>query len=221
MLTSNILKILWRSSLACALLFSGWGPSHLGSFFTEPVRAAFLILLIGRIASETFSVAPGALLMPAELAGFARWVPLLNWLTMAGLTWLLPFADRRNILTIEGAPSVRWLGLMLFLAGAATQWASIRTLGRQYSVHVTIQDGHRLVQDGLYGVVRHPIYLGLLLNLAGVSMVFRSWLVIPVVLMASGFLIWRIRQEELLLQRQFGTEFDAYRRRTGLLLPYL
>jgi protein-S-isoprenylcysteine O-methyltransferase Ste14 len=57
----------------------------------------------------------------------------------------------------------RYVGFALFLAGATVRLVAARTLGRQFTGLVTVQDNHRLVQAGIYGVIRHPMYLGLLI----------------------------------------------------------
>ncbi|MEE8201002.1 MAG: isoprenylcysteine carboxylmethyltransferase family protein, partial [Candidatus Acidoferrales bacterium] len=84
-----------------------------------------------------------------------------------------------------------------------------------------LQEDHRLVQSGIYGVIRHPIYLRALLVFVGLPLLFRSWLLLPMLLLGSLFVALRIRQEEKLLAGHFGAEFEAYRRRTWRLLPYL
>ncbi|MFQ5695723.1 MAG: methyltransferase family protein, partial [Terriglobia bacterium] len=73
----------------------------------------------------------------------------------------------------------------------------------------------------IYGVIRHPIYLRALLVFVGLPLVFRSWLLVPTLLLGSLFVTLRIRQEEKLLAEHFGAAFDAYRQRTWRLLPYL
>jgi protein-S-isoprenylcysteine O-methyltransferase Ste14 len=97
----------------------------------------------------------------------------------------------------------------------------VRELGKQFSAFVTLQVNHQLVQTGIYGWIRHPMYLGYLLVLPGIVLIFRSWLVIPVFVSSAIFVVVRIGEEEKLLAEHFGSEFDAYRRRTWLLLPYL
>lgn len=220
MASKKLFKVLWSSAFACALLFGGWGFPHFQTFFDQPARTAFLFLLLARNAGEALSLRTN-LLSTRGLGGFQRWIPALSRLTMVFLCWFLPFADAREILTITGVQTPRYIGLLLFSAGGAIQLVAIRTLGTHYSVHVTLQNEHRLVQDGLYRIIRHPIYLGLLLNMLGTPLVFRSWLIIPVLALAVVFVAVRIRQEEALLGEEFGPEFEMYRRRTKLLVPYL
>ncbi len=135
-------------------------------------------------------------------------------------TFFFPFADRRAFLVIE-AGKWRYIGLALFLAGATVRVLAARTLGRQFSGLVTVQERHRLVQTGIYGVIRHPMYLGLLMTLPGFGLIFRSWLALPLFLVAVAFVFLRVQQEEDLLRRHFGQEFDAYCQRTRRLIPFL
>ena len=70
-------------------------------------------------------------------------------------------------------------------------------------------------------MIRHPIYLRALLMAVGLPLIFRSQLVFPFLAFIVVFVAVRIRQEEKLLGEQFGAEFDAYRRRTWRLLPFV
>jgi len=94
-------------------------------------------------------------------------------------------------------------------------------LGRRFSGLVAIQPGHELVTDGIYAVIRHPSYLGLLVNALGWALAFRS--IVGVLLTASMLvpLVPRMRSEEALLRARFGAEYEAYRQRTWRLIPGL
>jgi protein-S-isoprenylcysteine O-methyltransferase Ste14 len=92
-------------------------------------------------------------------------------------------------------------------------------LGRRFSGLVAIQPGHELVTDGIYGVIRHPSYLGMIILMLGWALAFRS---VPGVILAALLippLLARIRSEEALLRSQFGDQYDAYCRRTSRLIP--
>jgi protein-S-isoprenylcysteine O-methyltransferase Ste14 len=84
---------------------------------------------------------------------------------------------------------------------------------------VAIQPGHTLVTSGIYGVIRHPSYLGLLISALGWGMAFRSWVGVLFTFLFIPPLLARIRAEERLLASHFGAEYEAYRARTSRLLP--
>jgi protein-S-isoprenylcysteine O-methyltransferase Ste14 len=99
-------------------------------------------------------------------------------------------------------------------------WAEA-TLDKQFSVEVTIQEGHRLVTDGPYRYLRHPRYLGIILFTTGISLVFRSWLTLIFIAVLTLVLIWRIHDEEALLHQEFGPDWEAYSQRSWRLIPFV
>ena len=98
---------------------------------------------------------------------------------------------------------------------------ALSSLGSQFSAFVTLQSGHELVEHGIYAWIRHPLYLSLLLAGPGLTLVFRSQLVWPVLFGAWLFVANRIAREEALLASHFGSRFRGYRARTWALVPLL
>jgi protein-S-isoprenylcysteine O-methyltransferase Ste14 len=94
-------------------------------------------------------------------------------------------------------------------------------LGNRFSGLVAIQKGHTLVTTGIYAVIRHPSYLGLLVMSLGWALAFRSAAGLLLTALTLLPLIARIHAEELLLQSHFGAEYDRYRDRTSRLIPGL
>ncbi len=82
-------------------------------------------------------------------------------------------SDRREVWTFGGA-TVRWSGVVLFAVGGALRLWPVFVLGDRFSGLVAIQPEHRLVTGGVYCLIRHPSYLGLLLNSFGWGLAFRS-----------------------------------------------
>jgi len=120
------------------------------------------------------------------------------------------------------APGFGWTGAVLTFAGIAVAiWARL-TLGRDWSgLVMSVKERHRLVQDGPYAIVRHPIYTGLLLAIIGTALTFgtaASYL--GLVAGFAGFMI-RIDIEERLMREQFGAIHEAYRQRTRKLIPFV
>src|SRR5581483_8331936 len=147
-----------------------------------------------------------------------RWVLIV--FTVIGLlsAWLPAFTDRVGFWTLDG-DAVRWLGVVLFGVGGALRIWPVFVLGRRFSGLVAIQPGHALVTHGIYGVIRHPSYLGLLINMLGWALAFRSGLGLVLASLMVPPLLVRIRAEERLLRSEFGAAYDAYRSRTARLIP--
>jgi protein-S-isoprenylcysteine O-methyltransferase Ste14 len=84
-----------------------------------------------------------------------------------------------------------------------------------------LKEDHELIRSGPYAKVRHPIYSGVLLGAAGTALVQGKWrdiLGIGLIFLAHSF---KARKEEALMTRQFGSEYDEYRKQTGALIPRL
>ena len=94
-------------------------------------------------------------------------------------------------------------------------------LGRRFSGLVAIQPGHMLGTSGVYGVIRHPSYLGLLVNALGWGLAFRAGLGVLLTALMLPPLLASIHAEERLLRTQFGDEYSAYCARTSRLIPGL
>ena len=99
--------------------------------------------------------------------------------------------------------------------------AAVRALGRQWSLGAQVVEGHELVTDGVYGVVRHPIYTGMFSMFLGCALAISSWLgmLIGGALFLAGTAL-RIRSEEELLTAQFGDAYREYARRVPALIPW-
>jgi protein-S-isoprenylcysteine O-methyltransferase len=108
------------------------------------------------------------------------------------------------------------------VAGMALRWYSINCLGKEFSVHVAIIEGHRLVTSGPYKLIRHPSYTGLLMISLGLG-IHSNHIVGILVLTFPVF--WaihnRIEIEEAAMQAYFGIEYQLYREQTRKLIPYI
>jgi protein-S-isoprenylcysteine O-methyltransferase Ste14 len=92
-------------------------------------------------------------------------------------------------------------------------------LGNRFSGLVAIQKGHTLVTSGIYRVIRHPSYLGLLVNAFGWGLAFRSAIGLVLAALLVVPIVARIRAEERLLASHFGSVYEEYRARTARLIP--
>jgi protein-S-isoprenylcysteine O-methyltransferase Ste14 len=149
-----------------------------------------------------------------------RWV-IAAFTALGVLDAYLPaYTDRIDFLTF-GGEAVRWIGFLLYTAGGVLRLAPVFVLGRRFSGLVAIQPEHHLVTCGLYGVIRHPSYLGLIVLVLGWGLAFRSGVGVTIAVLMLVVLIARIVAEERLLSETFGREYEAYRARTWRLVPYV
>jgi protein-S-isoprenylcysteine O-methyltransferase Ste14 len=198
------------------LAILGWGG--FAAFFSHPALTA---LAIGTFVMSGVGLFSGGNLSPGEREDRGnRWVLVAFALIGLLAAYLPAYTDRKGFWTLDGE-SIRWLGVALFAAGGTLRIWPVFVLGRRFSGLVAIQSGHTLVTSGIYGIIRHASYLGLLVNALGWALAFRSGVGVLLTALTIPPLLARIRAEETLLRTQFGSEYDAYCRRTSRLIPGL
>lgn len=150
----------------------------------------------------------------------------LAHLAFMGLGFILFFSDdsRFGPLHARFLPHSRLnqpVAIVLTALGLALAvWARV-ALGRNWSAEVVIREGHQLIRRGPYARIRHPIYTGLLLaQLGAVIAIGELRALVAFAIFTLGFYL-KARDEEHLLAREFGEEFERHKRETGLFLPRL
>ena len=93
------------------------------------------------------------------------------------------------------------IGIAVFLAGKLLKWWAILSLGRFWSFHVLVLPGVPLVTGGPYRLMRHPNYVGLMGEIAGVALMMRApFTGTGAAIVFGALLLARIRVEERLLK---------------------
>lgn len=120
-----------------------------------------------------------------------------------------------------GTSGTLLLTLVTVLGIAFTWWARIH-LGRFWSNAITHKEGHRIIDSGPYGLVRHPIYTGLITAILATGLAVASW---PALVGAAliSFGEWqKARMEEGFLSAELGEEaYRSYSRRVPMIVPFL
>jgi protein-S-isoprenylcysteine O-methyltransferase Ste14 len=119
-------------------------------------------------------------------------------------------------------PAVTVVAVTLFVAGLILRWWAIVTLGRFFTVDVTIEKNHELVERGPFRWVRHPSYTGVLLAFLGWSLTLRNWVAIALVILPI-FIVFvrRMKVEEDALLQALGERYREYMNRTKRLVPFI
>ena len=123
----------------------------------------------------------------------------------------------RNILPQSNAVQV--IGIIVTALGLLLAiWARVH-LGRYWSGTIAIKQDHRLIRTGPYAWVRHPIYTGLLVGMAGTAIAVGevSGLLATVLIFIAYYR--KIRIEERFLVEQFGPEYVQYQHEVKALVP--
>jgi protein-S-isoprenylcysteine O-methyltransferase Ste14 len=198
------------------LALAVWGAGGIAVFFSEPARIA--LVLVGFALGVAALFSQGHLGKGEHEDRGNRWVIAVFGVVGLLLGYVPAYTERMGVWVIDG-DAVRWLGVVLAAAGGALRIWPVFVLGPWFSGLVAIQAGHRLVTDGIYGVIRHPSYLGLLIDALGWAFAFRSGAGVLLTALLIPPLLARIRAEESLLSAHFGSEYEQYCRRTSRLIP--
>lgn len=127
------------------------------------------------------------------------------------VAWSKPLEIALAVFTISVAVGSVWFVL-----------SAIRTLGKQWSLGARLIEGHKLITEGPYRLVRNPIYTGMFGLLLATGLAFSHWvgLLIAIVVYSVGTVV-RVHSEEKLLRGAFGAEFDSYAQRVSAVIPFL
>lgn len=125
-------------------------------------------------------------------------------------------------LTIVKDQWIVYLGLILIFTGILSRIFIVRSLGKYFTVDVTIRQDHKIKKDGFYSVLRHPSYAASLLTFLGLGLYLNNWLSL-IIACVPPFLAfsYRIAVEEKALVEQFGQDYLDYRKSTKKLIPYI
>lgn len=132
-----------------------------------------------------------------------------------------PIFDRYDIYTFWEHEWIRIVGTIFVIIGFIIMNWSAYALGKQFSTDVTIQKGHELITTGPYTQIRHPRYIGTILFFLWVAGIFNAILSIVLIVILSGFLIWRVYDEEKIMETEFKDKRKLYVKKSWKLIPFV
>lgn len=214
----NTVKIAITGLVSIAIQFglsiAGWGGWN--AFFRQPAFRALAGVTVVLFVMALFT--EGGIRTGVKEDRGNRWVLGAFAVIALLMSYLSAYTDRIGFWTLD-ANTMRWAGVVICFLGGLLRIIPVYVLGNRFSGLVAIQAGHRLETEGLYGVIRNPSYLGLLITSLGWVLAFRSGVGVLLVATLLVPLVARIRAEERLLREHFGAEYEAYCQRTWRLLP--
>jgi protein-S-isoprenylcysteine O-methyltransferase Ste14 len=112
-----------------------------------------------------------------------------------------------------------WIGAVVSVLGLGFAiWARVY-LGSNWSSSVTIKRDHELITGGPYGLVRHPIYTGLLTGFLGTAIAIAQVRGLVAFAFLFAMLWFKLRLEERWMRLQFGEVYEQYAQRVPALVP--
>jgi protein-S-isoprenylcysteine O-methyltransferase Ste14 len=212
------MAILAIASTLLWLALAGFAAGGIGVFLARP---QFLALALVTLALVLASLATEAGIRTGVREDRGnRWVLVVFGLIGLAHGILPAWTDRIGFWTLDGE-ALRWSGVGLYAVGGVLRLWPVFELGRRFSGLVAIQADHTLVTTGIYGRIRHPSYLGVVVIMLGWALVFRSGVGILLTALVLVPLVARMNAEEALLSSEFGDAYNAYRARTWRLVPYI
>jgi protein-S-isoprenylcysteine O-methyltransferase len=117
-------------------------------------------------------------------------------------------------------PFLGYLGCFFIAFGVTIRLMAVAALKQQFTTKVSIIERHKIVETGIYKMVRHPAYLGHLASLLGIGLVLGNWVgLTALVALPFTAILYRIHVEESALLNYFGPAYQEYASRTKRLLP--
>jgi protein-S-isoprenylcysteine O-methyltransferase Ste14 len=127
-----------------------------------------------------------------------------------------------NQIWISGIPNMLEIfGIAVYVAGFIIRCMAVYQLGRMFTVDVSISSDHVLKTNGLYTIVRHPSYLGLLLILAGLFLLANNPVCCLLIIPVFAAINYRISVEEKELVKEFGNQYALYSKRIKKIMPFI
>jgi protein-S-isoprenylcysteine O-methyltransferase Ste14 len=121
----------------------------------------------------------------------------------------------------SAAAWVQWLGLAATVCGCGFAIWARACLGSNWSAMVTVKQNHELILRGPYTVVRHPMYSGFLLALAGTVIAvgeIRAFIGLGLAFIA--FFLKTVAEERF-MREEFSGEYARYSQRVRRLIPFI
>ena len=152
-------------------------------------------------------------LLVADAPWWIQYYPPLVWIPFV-VAYVQPLA-------IDLYQTLRLVGLAVAVTSAAFAAWAMWSLGRSYGIRLDVFEGHSLKTDGPYALVRHPMYLGIVLFHLGASLALESPLLLgATALFVAPFTAFRIGAEERVLKDAFGERYLRYAERVPALIPF-
>lgn len=148
------------------------------------------------------------------------WLPLIIAILLLGPgEWFGHSLIRENFV-----PHINFIGnigLSICVIGAIIACWSRYQLGKNWSLSVQKKENHELIRHGIYRIIRHPIYTGILLLFIGNTIIVGDYRgIIAVIIVFTSFWFKLLKEEKLLLEI-FGNEYLIYKSKTKALIPFI
>jgi protein-S-isoprenylcysteine O-methyltransferase Ste14 len=195
-----------------AFAFSGWTTT----WPTSLLAVIWLLFLASWVGASFWS---GQTRKHVTVARTSRYHLLIVLGGILFTPWTSRVLGEPQLWTPRGAPFV--ILTIVTLAGIAFAWWARIHLGRFWSNAITHKEGHKVIDTGPYGLVRHPIYTGQIIGLLATGIAVGTVTAILGAIMIGLGMSWKAAMEETFLGQELGPDYGTYQRRVPMIIPFL
>lgn len=141
---------------------------------------------------------------------------IYNFIALLGLGILLPFS-----ISIELYSSSQIIGSIVSVIGIIFVWLAFRSFNIREFLGFQSESQKELVVTGMYRFVRHPLYFGIMILIAGLYLLFPSENMLITLLVTYTYIWIGSRLEERKLRVVYGESYTIYAQKVKSLIPYV
>ena len=108
---------------------------------------------------------------------------------------------------------ISWIGVLFCLLGLVLFGLSLVSFGDSFRVGIDLDFPDKLVTEGVFSMMRNPIYVAFWMVLFGQFLVFSNWILLVYLGAATWLFHRQVLREEEFLDVQYGDEFREYKSR--------
>lgn len=187
-------------------------------------KAAVVMIMVGWYVIR-FRYARRSRRTPVTRSARGRLETILLTISLTGLG-IVPFIYVANgfpaFADYAFQPALAWLGLFFAIAALVMFRLTHKALGRNWSISLELRQDHRLITEGVYRHVRHPMYTAFWLWAVAQALLLPNWFAgFAGIAGFAALFFGRIAREERMMTESFGDEYRAYIQRTYRIIPGL
>lgn len=152
-------------------------------------------------------------------SGWFQWTPVFYIFIYIAVTCLALVTSLGRFTTIINDAYVRLIGISLYVVGVVINQCGGISIGSFFSFAVLVRRKHKVVSSGIYRFIRHPIYLGSILQWLGIGFGLLNKIALIIAVFSIVLFYLRAKAEESILIKHLGEEYLSYRENTPMFIP--
>ena len=210
-----------RFFILAGLSLLAWGLDDLAGFFSNPVRAGFIAVVTVSgllLAGLVFITPPQPERQEGEPHDPTNWHAHIS----EGIYILTAYGDRRDVLTWTDDPVLRWVGLGVYLVGIVLSlWANITWINHLRREAGGASADPVLLVEGPYRLVRYPGLLWTVFYSLGVTIIFRSWTGLVLLLPLITSILVRVNERDRTFAERYRQVWPMRSHTSKRIIPFL